>query len=79
MSGETLGAARPPAFGHRRYVVASRAIPYAMVAFGLPTSLEQAQAEAAEAEAVGKYQAGVFELRLVKHTTLPFARKEQAS
>ena len=57
----------PPSFGHRRYVVASR-YPYSMVAFGQPTTLEQALAEADEQRPDGDVlrKVGVFELRLVK-------------
>jgi hypothetical protein len=61
------GLSTPPSFGHRRYVVAARYVPRAMVSFDQPTTLEQAQSRV-EALAVSHpvARAGVFELRLVK-------------
>lgn len=66
MASEQRDVTAPPSFGHRRYVVASRR-PGAMVSFGQPTTLEQAQTAAKYRE--NEYEdakVGVFELRLVK-------------
>lgn len=58
---------RAPAFGRRRYVVAVRYVPRAMVAFDQPTTLDAANARV-EALALSHphSRAGVFELKLVK-------------